>query len=487
MIVLTKSILHGQTDEVAGDFEHLTVRKIKGDVVRIEERKYYKEGRDKPYLLSHSDVFRYHEGKLMDAYQKLNRTDFNRTFRKFIYNRQDQLITVEISTNGSNLLSQKLILLYDDKGNVSKVEKHSGEKMSAVTYAYNSKSQLVKKSKTNESGEIYREESYSYYADGTLLAWESKNLSSQKKETKHYSYAKDGGNTITTIKTDDREGKTTTISTVNELDFEIKNKYETANSVGNHDGVYRYAVDKMLNWIRMDRTPFNHRGSYTLRQITYADGTVTGHLEPNELDEYVNWKRINTNLFYVWADGKDIRQTVSSTYLKNSSDVLGHDLASGKSFIMKNFKNDSTDTWRSVESMKTGVDVYWIANESALSIYHKGSYISNREALIVNNDVIVYIPSLHQSYLLKDYKDRKDGLLYAAETLPLSTNIFWYKTAPDNFRVIINGSIASGALPNDWINSTDILIKDVSGNPRFMLKGFKAAEVGEVHPVTSYN
>ena len=469
------------------DIEYLSSPDYKGDVTRIEEHKYYKSNRDDPYKLSDIEVFRYNDGKLMDAYQKINREGNNRIFRKFIYNDKGLLATVEIDTEGNNAVTQKLEFSYDAAGNITRLATHRGRNMSYMTYKHDGNSKLIGISRTNEKGRTYQDESFTYDSKGRILAWESKDRAMKSKSTKNYSYSEENGQLTTTIAIVEFNGATSTeYKTTDPLGNEISFKEKMGNSL-EYESTSQYIIDSKTNWTRMDRMRSNHRFSYTLRQITYADGTITGHLLPAPEDAYMEWSRVNKNLFYVWVDGKDIRQTVKSSYLFNSPDVLGHDPVSGRSFIMKNFRNDTTNTWRPVQAPRMDVDLYWIANDDALYVYHKGNSNGKREALIVNEDVIVYMYDAHQSFLLKNYNANKDGQLHAAQTLSPATNAFWYKTENNSFRLIINGAYAKGVLPNKWLNSTDLVVDDDAGEPRYALKGYSTAKTGKLYPATPYN
>lgn len=469
------------------DSEYLSSPDYKGDVVRIEEHKYYKSNRNDPYKLSDIEVFRYNDGKLMDAFQKINREGNNRIFRKFIYSDKGLLTTVEIDTEGNNVVTQKLEFSYDAAGNITRLATHRGRNMSYMTYKHDANSKLIGISRTNEKGRTYQDETFTYDSKGRILAWESKDRAMKSKSTKNYTYAEENGELTTTIAIVEFNGATSTeYKTSDPLGNEIIFKEKMGNSL-DYESTSQYIIDSKANWTRMDRMRSNHRFSYTLRQITYADGTVTGHLVPGPEDAYIEWSRVNKNLFYVWVDGKDIRQTVSSSYLYNSPDVLGHDLVSGKSFIMKNFRDDTTNTWRPVEAPRMNTDLYWVANDEVLHLYYKGGTGDKREALIVNDDVIVYLHSAHQSFLLKDYNSKKDERIHAAETLPSGTNAFWFKTESNSFRLIINGAYAQGTLPNSWLNKTDLVVNDDAGNPRYAFKGYSTAETGKLYPATPFS
>lgn len=475
----------GLSQAQTNDFEHLAVREYKGDVVRIEERKYYQEKIDGPYLLSDTEVFRYHNSKLMDAYQKINRADANRTFRKFIYNDQGLLHTVEVSANGSNEGTQKLVFFYDANGNAVKIEKHRDRKVSFVSYQYDSNSKMVQKSRTNERGTTYQIETLTYDKEGRLSTWRSDDQVMKSKSTKNYSYARDNGFLTTTIEIEEFTGaKSIEYITTNSLGHEVIFNEKMTNGLL-YESSKVYLLDDNSNWIRRERLTSNTRKGYTLRRITYADGTVTGRLESMPDDAFVKWRSSGASM-EIQVDGKNIRNSVKSVYLHGSPDVLAYDFSRGLSFIMEGYKNDSSYKWKPALAVRTNNDLYWKISDEGFHVYYKGTPSSVSVSLLVNDDVILYLPSAHQSFLLKDYKANSNGKLHAAETMSLGTNAFWFKTEGDSFRLVINGAYAGGTLPNKWLNSKDLIINDEAGNPRFALKGYADAKVGEIYPATSY-
>ena len=468
--------------------EYIEIPEVKGDVMKIEEWRYYTVSLKEGYALSDFEVYSFGaDGKLFNGTQFINRSKDNNTSRRFEYNTEGNIHSITSTSGIQNTVSKEIRFFYNEQGKIVRREDHLGKNISSISFDYNRDGLLVKKTRKNARGKNYQVETFTYDGQRKLQKWESKDLIMKSNASKLYSYSSDGGRFTTRIEETEFTGaKSVEYEVRDTSDMIVNTKLENANGIGNYDISSYYKVDSKGNWIRRDYVDSRHRFNYTLRRITYADGTVTGHVKPLITDSYVEWKR-DGKRFDVLNNSKDVRKHVKSSFLTNSNDVLGYDLETGMSFIMEDFKNDSTDTWKPVKDLESGIDLHWAANDNALWVYYKGNSVPSRKALVVNDDVIVYVPSAHQSFLLENYNEKKDEKLHGAKTLSLATNAFWFKTEGNSFRLIINGAYAGGALPNKWLNSTDIVINSEAGEPRFALKGYANAEIGKLYPATPYS
>ena len=458
---------------------------IYGEVTQVIEQVYYRGSTTEEFKAGTNRTY------LFNSRQEIQEI-VEREIGKGVVKRTHYLYSLTNKLDGLRIDDQQplpvfISLAHDSQGRLTRAVTSRGGKSGIIDYSYGSGPKPVLETRTNTKSEVYRKTEYTYDQYGSISSEKSTSLYDQKTSSKTYTYFDQDQYSIEKIAETEENGAKSELEIYSDQKGHVVRRHRTSPSgFGDYDYKYGYELDLNDNWIRQyTLRDGRYKFEFRLRKIVYANGNVEGRLFVEPTDAYVQWRK-SAGIWYVSVDDQDVRQQTQTSYLVESDDALGYDLNSGLSFLLPGFRNDTSYTWKPVENLRHGTDLHWIANDKGFWVYYKGNFTPSREAIFVNDDVLVYLPVPNRSFLLKNYNAHKDGTLHEAISLDPNTNAFWYKTDANNYRLIVNGAYPESNLPNEWANSKkDIIIKQ-DGKSRYRLNGYANALIGQLYPASNY-
>ncbi|MEM6719449.1 MAG: MORN motif precursor [Bacteroidota bacterium] len=360
---------------------------------------------------------------------------------------------------------------YDASGNIIKFQYKSG---SASKYQFNSKGLLV-----YEKSSYGDEKTYTYDNKNRIIKTSIKKKGKLSQE-REFSYRKQGDTLIVDLKytyTNGRRGFTATSYYVN--GFLVKEDVSS--------GTYRYIVktDNKGNKIDFyDADKPNPKHFETVNRY-YSDANKPVKIEYGyyKLSDSKTAKKTGT----IYVNGKRSTDVAMSKGVKPNEKVI-YDGLTKTYYTVQNIvpDNHTMDTRIPVTNAISKGNPYinYVYDGKFINYVEGYNKVKKRDFAFLGSHMIDYRidKSLGRTYIIRDYKNKKEQKVKQMELLSADTTSIFYvrELKKENFFIVVNGKhIDYKKARFEYLTNGDPVIF-LDNNPKYVLKGFRMAEDNEV-------
>lgn len=186
------------------------------------------------------------------------------------------------------------------------------------------------------------------------------------------------------------------------------------------------------------------------------DSTKNNPIIKKEIEEFPKKKNINAETSLPQNRSKEKESTVNSPSIKKvDKEIIREEVI--------NFTN----------TPNSNSDLFWKTKESVYTIYYKGEDISEiTKSAWSGNDYVIFNPKNNSTYLLEDYKNKKDYKLRPAKILTNNSEDILWKTKESIYTIFFKGEDISEITKSSW-SGDDYMIYNPKNNSSYILENYK--------------
>jgi len=153
--------------------------------------------------------------------------------------------------------------------------------------------------------------------------------------------------------------------------------------------------------------------------------------------------------------------------------------------ILKDFKKRSRGINKIFE--KTETNAFWKIDKTGLYFYYNGELIRGLENTSSGKHCIVFYPEIGKNFVLKNFEDRKDGVIRDAEIFENSpTNAYWKSRKSINYHLYINYNGKKIKSFKTTFSGDDMIVSFPESEKKFILKDFKNKQDSKIRVAEYY-
>jgi len=171
------------------------------------------------------------------------------------------------------------------------------------------------------------------------------------------------------------------------------------------------------------------------------------------------WQATESNYtFYI----NDIDESFNIESEQVDGNLIVYHPETEQSFLLKPFSETTDNELRP--------DAFWIAGEDGFWLLVEGANMAQTSVdLWVDDDLMSYAPELSEYYIMRDYDNREDLTLRAAEKIFSNNGTLW--RASDGYWLYVKGVSIAGRTYNIW-SGNDLIVYDEEGKGSYLLKDY---------------
>ena len=141
-----------------------------------------------------------------------------------------------------------------------------------------------------------------------------------------------------------------------------------------------------------------------------------------------------------------------------------------QSFLLRPFSEMTDNKLRPAINIVSSSDAFWIAGEKGFWLLVKGNNVALASIDVwIDDDLLVFVPETSEYYLLRDYENREDLTLRAAEKIFTKNGTLW--RASDGYWLYLNGESIASRTYSSW-SGNDLVVYDEQGKGSYLLKDY---------------
>jgi hypothetical protein len=229
-----------------------------------------------------------------------------------------------------------------------------------------------------------------------------------------------------------------------------------------------YVHDDYLVYDPQDRTTYILENFRQFDDNQYREGRVLG------TGTSIYWRHDGAKKVYaLYVNGETISSRCKTSYSGN--DYIAYDPETGITYFLENFKIKNNDVLYSGRVLGTGISRFWRHNgaQNVYAVYVNGETIASRcNAAYSQDDYVVYDPQENLTYLLEDFKNKKDNRLRTARLLG-NGSIYWrFNGTTNTYALIVEGEAIAERCESSY-SGNDYIVYDPQTDKRYILENFK--------------
>lgn len=435
-------------------------------VVKTLEWHSFQAVQDKGLIYAKKDVETYDDkGRLASV---LTQNLQNNQSFKTVYTLDKKGVLTEVKiVNPSNNLALRTTTYEYKKGLLTKTTQTQGTNTIVKDYTYNKQKQLIEV-QVSQNGTLSLNEYYELDSEDRRTKISRKLPGeTEAKVTSTFTYELKEGNLISLENRNTEQGKFTITKTMvasNRRDIsEVTKRISDGQQATN---LQFFEDDDQGNWVKGEVIGDQYsRNRLVLRKITYADGTVSGRDKMAFPNDYHAQFIRQYSQKQVAVNGKVYNSGVAFS-LDYTDDRLTYVADLNSWVLLKNYDgNNNMKSWAEAQVIGGGrEEVFWTASSTGISVfnagikYSKGTDRKQYSAYPIGNSFAAYIRGdVNQSFLVYDAPSQA-GKVVQAE---LTTDHFHWGKISDSTYVLTNRGRSVGLQKQ---------IEDQDGNKLAMLR-----------------
>ncbi|MCK4836599.1 MAG: hypothetical protein KAT17_08170, partial [Candidatus Aminicenantes bacterium] len=212
---------------------------------------------------------------------------------------------------------------------------------------------------------------------------------------------------------------------------------------------------------------YRHRADNTLRPAQYIH-------TPNQ----TLWRN-KEDLFWLYINGKSGQTGARNAWINN--DLLVFVPESKKYYLLENYKNLDDNTFRPAKEISSPNNTLWANEKGKYWLFVNGSAHQKESISIwVGDDLLVYVRSLKQYFLMKGYKNRGDRILTPAQQIVSPNGTLWRRKGK-RYWLIVDGKAYHVGSSSEW-KGNDLIVHVPELNRSYRFKDYKNRNDNTLRP-----
>jgi len=191
--------------------------------------------------------------------------------------------------------------------------------------------------------------------------------------------------------------------------------------------------------------------------------------------------RLSDKDLYFYVNGKQILIYKPAA---RSNDLLIYDDQTRQYYLLEDYFNRHDNILRPAKKLTSNNGTLWSNKDKEIFLYNHGERLYSLASAWRSNDLIIYDTDAGKYYLLEDYKNRNDNILFSAKKVISGNGTLW-SIEDKKFYFYVNGERIN-SLITTW-RSPDLLIYDTDVDKYYLLADYQNRDDNILRPAKKIN